>query len=77
MPRIFCGRSRNADQPRRPCWREVRDDRPSIAYGQRSRGIIASVIGRPVVHNDIDPAVWINGAVETGFVPADYGILLR
>jgi uncharacterized protein YbjT (DUF2867 family) len=39
--------------------------------------IIASVIGRPVVHNDIDPDVWINSAVEAGFVPADYTIMLR
>jgi uncharacterized protein YbjT (DUF2867 family) len=40
-------------------------------------GIIAGVIGRPVVHNDIDPDVWINGAVDAGFVPADYAIMLR
>ena len=26
--------------------------------------IIASVIGRPVVHDDIDANAWINGAVE-------------
>ncbi len=39
--------------------------------------IIASVIGRPVVHSDIDPDVWINSAVEAGFVPADYTIMLR
>jgi uncharacterized protein YbjT (DUF2867 family) len=40
-------------------------------------GIIASIVGRPVVHNDIDPDVWIKGAVEAGFVPADYAIMLR
>jgi len=40
-------------------------------------GIIASVIGRPVAHNDIDPDVWINGAVKAGFVPADYAAMLR
>jgi len=39
--------------------------------------IVASVIRRPVVHNDIDPNVWINGAVEAGFVPADYAVMLR
>jgi uncharacterized protein YbjT (DUF2867 family) len=39
--------------------------------------IVASVIGRPVVHNDIDPNAWINGAVEAGFVPADYAVMLR
>ncbi len=40
-------------------------------------GIIASVIGRPVGYNDIDPDVWINGAVDAGFVRADYAIMLR
>ena len=39
--------------------------------------IVGSVIGRPVVHNDIDPNAWINGAVEAGFVPADYAVMLR
>jgi uncharacterized protein YbjT (DUF2867 family) len=39
--------------------------------------IIASVIGRPVGYNDIDPDVWINGAVDAGFVHADYAIMLR
>jgi uncharacterized protein YbjT (DUF2867 family) len=39
--------------------------------------IIASVIGRPVVHDDIDANAWINGAVEAGFVPADYAVMLR
>lgn len=40
-------------------------------------GIVGSVIGRPVAHNDIDPNAWINGAVEVGFVPADYAVMLR
>ncbi|TJW10535.1 MAG: NmrA family protein [Mesorhizobium sp.] len=40
-------------------------------------GIIASVIGRPVTHNDIDPDVWISGAVKAGIVPADYAVMLR
>lgn len=40
-------------------------------------GIVGSVIGRPVIHNDIDPNVWINDAVEAGFVPADYAVMLR
>lgn len=39
--------------------------------------IIASVSGRPVVHNDVDPDAWIRGAVEAGFVPAEYAIMLR
>ncbi len=39
--------------------------------------IVGSVIGRPVIHNDIDPDAWINGAVEAGFVPADYAVMLR
>ncbi len=39
--------------------------------------MIASVIGRSVVHNDIDPEAWITGAVEAGFVPADYAVMLR
>lgn len=39
--------------------------------------IVANVVGRPVAHNDIDPEAWISGAVEAGFVPADYGVMLR
>jgi uncharacterized protein YbjT (DUF2867 family) len=39
--------------------------------------IVGGVIGRPVVHNDIDPNVWIDGAVEAGFVPADYAVMLQ
>jgi uncharacterized protein YbjT (DUF2867 family) len=38
---------------------------------------ISSAIGRPVIHNDIDPDLWINGAVAAGFVPADYAVMLR
>lgn len=39
--------------------------------------IVGSIIGRPVVHRDIDPNAWIEGAVEAGFVPADYAVMLR
>lgn len=33
--------------------------------------------GRPVTHHDIDPDVWIDGAVTAGLVPADYAVMLR
>lgn len=39
--------------------------------------IVSNVIGRRVVHTDIDPNAWINGAVEAGFVPADYAVMLH
>ncbi|MGW3414654.1 NmrA family NAD(P)-binding protein [Streptomyces sp. NPDC000888] len=39
--------------------------------------IIAEVIGGPVTHNDIDPDVWIGGAIAAGVVPADYAVMLR
>ncbi len=39
--------------------------------------IIAGVVGRPVRHNDIDSAVWIDGAITAGLVPADYGVMLN
>lgn len=39
--------------------------------------VVASVVGRPIAYHDIDPNVWINGAVEAGFVPADYAVMLR
>lgn len=38
---------------------------------------MTSVIGRPVTHNDLDPEAWIGGAVNAGFVPADYAVMLR
>ena len=38
---------------------------------------IAGLIGRPVTHHDIDPDMWIGGAVAAGFVPADYAVMLR
>jgi uncharacterized protein YbjT (DUF2867 family) len=38
---------------------------------------IAAVTGRPVTHRDIDPDVWIGGAVAAGLVPADYAVMLR
>lgn len=39
-------------------------------------GIIAGVAGRPVLHNDIERSVWIEGAIAAGVVPADYGVML-
>ncbi|MFJ5308135.1 hypothetical protein [Streptomyces sp. NPDC088350] len=33
--------------------------------------------GRPERHQDIDPEVWIGGAIAAGLVPADYAVLLR
>jgi uncharacterized protein YbjT (DUF2867 family) len=39
--------------------------------------IIGRVSGRPITYNDIDPNVWIDGAVTAGFVPADYAVMLR
>jgi uncharacterized protein YbjT (DUF2867 family) len=38
---------------------------------------IGDVLGRPVKHNDIDREAWISGAVASGFVPAEYGEMLR
>jgi uncharacterized protein YbjT (DUF2867 family) len=40
-------------------------------------GIIASVTGRPVTYSDVDQTAWIDGAIAGGFVPADYGVMLR
>ena len=37
---------------------------------------IASVSGRPVTYDDIDPEAWIGGAVAAG-VPAEYAVMLR
>ncbi len=48
----------------------------SLTVGEVAK-IIAGVSGLPVTHNDIDPDVWINGAVTAGFVPADYAVMLR
>jgi len=39
--------------------------------------IIAGITGRLVTHTDIDPDVWIGGAVKAGIVPADYAVMLR
>jgi uncharacterized protein YbjT (DUF2867 family) len=39
--------------------------------------IIAGVAGRPVIHNDIERSVWIDGAIAAGVVPADYGVMLN
>jgi len=39
-------------------------------------GIIASVAGRPVSHNDIDRGAWIDGAIAAGMVPASYRVML-
>jgi uncharacterized protein YbjT (DUF2867 family) len=38
---------------------------------------ISDVIGRPIIYNDIDQNVWIDGAIMAGFVPAEYGVMLR
>jgi hypothetical protein len=38
---------------------------------------ISDVIGRPIIYNDIDQTVWIDGAIVAGFVPAEYGVMLR
>lgn len=48
----------------------------SLTVGEVAE-IIASTIGRPVTHNDIDPEAWIGGAVRAGYVPADYAPMLR
>ncbi|MDH6215420.1 NmrA family NAD(P)-binding protein [Streptomyces pseudovenezuelae] len=38
---------------------------------------IAALTSRPVRHQDLDPEVWIGGAVAAGLVPADYAVMLR
>ncbi|MFJ8390905.1 NmrA family NAD(P)-binding protein [Streptomyces sp. NPDC094438] len=38
---------------------------------------ITAVTGRTVAHHDVDPEVWIEGAVAAGLVPADYAVMLR
>ena len=38
---------------------------------------ITAVTGRTVAHRDLDPEVWIEGAVAAGLVPADYAVMLR
>jgi uncharacterized protein YbjT (DUF2867 family) len=38
--------------------------------------IIAGVTGRPVIHNDVERGVWIDGAIAAGVVPAGYGVML-
>jgi uncharacterized protein YbjT (DUF2867 family) len=40
-------------------------------------GIIAGVTGRPVIHNDIERSVWIDGAIAAGVVPPGYGVMLN
>src|SRR5580692_1135131 len=47
----------------------------SLTFSQVA-DIIASVIGRPIRYNDIDPGAWIGGAIAAGFVPADYAVML-
>lgn len=39
--------------------------------------ILTEVTGRPIAHQDINPEVWIHGAVAVGFVPAEYAVMLR
>jgi uncharacterized protein YbjT (DUF2867 family) len=48
----------------------------SLTVGEVAE-IIAGVSGRPVTYNDMDPNIWIDGAVTAGFVPADYAVMLR
>ena len=38
---------------------------------------ITAVTGRPVAHHDLDPGLWIEGAIAAGLVPADYAVMLR
>ncbi|WP_406334976.1 NmrA family NAD(P)-binding protein [Streptomyces sp. NBC_00203] len=38
---------------------------------------ITAVTGRTVAHHDLDPEVWIEGAIAAGLVPADYAVMLR
>ncbi|MFD4506442.1 NmrA family NAD(P)-binding protein [Streptomyces sp. NPDC058457] len=40
-------------------------------------GIITAVTGQSVRHRDLDPEVWIGGAVAAGIVPAGYAVMLR
>jgi uncharacterized protein YbjT (DUF2867 family) len=39
--------------------------------------IISDVISRPIIYSDIDQIVWIDGAIAAGFVPPEYGVMLR
>jgi uncharacterized protein YbjT (DUF2867 family) len=39
--------------------------------------IITTVTGQSVTHRDIAPEAWIDGAVATGIVPAEYAVVLR
>lgn len=39
--------------------------------------IVSRAVGRPIASNDVDPEHWIGSAVEAGFVPADYAVMLR
>jgi hypothetical protein len=34
------------------------------------------VTGTPVRYEDVDRTAWIEAVVSTGFVPADYGVVL-
>jgi uncharacterized protein YbjT (DUF2867 family) len=38
--------------------------------------IISEVRGEPVRYQDIDRKTWVDAVVATGFVPADYGVVL-
>jgi uncharacterized protein YbjT (DUF2867 family) len=38
--------------------------------------IISEVRGEPVRYQDIDRKIWVDAVVATGFVPADYGVVL-
>jgi uncharacterized protein YbjT (DUF2867 family) len=47
----------------------------ALTFGEVA-DIISAVSGRPVRYVDIDPEVWISGAVAAG-LPADYAVMLR
>jgi uncharacterized protein YbjT (DUF2867 family) len=49
---------------------------PEAMTMSQAAAVIASVTGKAVRHNDIDPELWIQGAVATG-VPAEYAEMLR
>jgi len=49
---------------------------PEAITVSAAAAVIADVTGKPMKHNDIDPDVWVQGAVAAG-VPAEYGEMLR
>ncbi|GAA2673824.1 NmrA family NAD(P)-binding protein [Actinoplanes palleronii] len=47
----------------------------ALTFDQVAR-TIGAVTGRPVTYQDIDRDTWVRAVVATGFVPADYGVVL-